>query len=102
MESSKNLEQKLIFQIGTPLNPHAAINERFSFNSFIRVFDVAMFFHSLKSKKQLVRLLLMKQYHGKVLLHSFQQEINTETNDHTLRFDEYNEKLEPPCVAKHV
>ena len=29
-ESRKNLEQKLIFQIGT-LNPHV-INERFSFN----------------------------------------------------------------------
>ena len=30
MESRKNLEQKIIFQIGT-LNPHG-INERFSFN----------------------------------------------------------------------
>ena len=29
-ESLKNLEQKFIFQIGTP-NPHG-INERFSFN----------------------------------------------------------------------
>ena len=39
-ESRKNLEQKFIFQIGT-LNPHG-INERFSFNSYIPIFHVAM------------------------------------------------------------
>ena len=35
-ESHKTLEQKFIFQIGTP-NPHG-INERFSLNQFIPVF----------------------------------------------------------------
>ena len=40
-ESRKNLEQKFIFQIGT-LTPHG-INERFSFNKCIPVFQVAMF-----------------------------------------------------------
>ena len=39
-ESRKNLEQKFIFQIGI-LNPHG-VNERFSFNSYIPIFHVAI------------------------------------------------------------